>query len=112
MPKKTPEGKIPYEDIDQKEYHRQYYKKNKELIRAKRMMAKENIVTEDVKKWKEDKLNDPWAFYPFYDPSSNVRYGEEECSEGSTPPNTECLFTSMTDIPSSLSTSINSKDAL
>ena len=29
MPKKTPEGKIPYEDIDQKEYHRQYYQKNK-----------------------------------------------------------------------------------
>ena len=99
MPKKTPEGKIPYEDIDQKEYHRQYYKKNKELIRAKRMMAKENIVTEDVKKWKEDKLKDPWAFYPFYDPSSNVRYGEEE-------------DTSITDIPSSLSISIDSKDAL
>jgi len=99
MPKKTPEGKIPYEDIDQKEYHRQYYKKNKELIRAKRMMAKENIVTQDVKKWKEDKLNDPWAFYPFYDPSSNVRYGEEE-------------DISITDIPSSLSTSINSKEAL
>ena len=105
MPKKTPEGKIPYEDIDQKEYHRQYYKKNKELIRAKRMMAKEHIVTQDVKKWKEDKLNDPWSFYPFYDPSINVRYGEEPEIE-------HVLDTSITDIPSSLSISINSKDAL
>ena len=94
-------------------YHKEYYKKNKELIRAKRLLLKGNIVTQDVRQWKIDKMNDPWAFYPFYDPSSNIRYGDE-CSEGSTPPNTECetAFTSMTDIPSSLSTSINSKDAL
>lgn len=99
MPKKTPEGKIPYEDIDQKEYHRQYYQKNKELIRAKRMIAKETIITEDVKAWKERMLNNPYALYPFYDPSSSIRYGEEP-------------DTSMTDIPSSLSISINSKEAL
>ena len=97
MPRPTPPNKIPYEDIDQKEYHRQYYKKNKELIRAKRMMARENIVTEDVKKWKEDKLKDPYALYPFYDSNSTKRYGEEPDD------------TSITDIPSSLSTSINSK---
>ena len=96
MPKKTPEGKIPYEDIDQKEYHRQYYQKNKELIRAKRMMAKEHIITEDVKKWKEEKLKDPYALYPFYDPSSNRRYGEEP-------------DISITDSSPSLSISINSK---
>ena len=99
MPKKTPEGKIPYEDIDQKDYHRQYYQKNKELIRAKRMMAKETIVTEDVKKWKEEKLKDPYALYPFYDPSSNRRYGEEP-------------DISITDSSPSLSISINSKEAL
>ena len=99
MPKKTLEGKIPYEDIDQKEYHRQYYKKNKELIRAKRMSAKENIVTQDVKKWKEEKLKDPYALYPFYDPSSNRRYGEEP-------------DISITDSSPSLSISINSKEAL
>ena len=77
MPRKTREGMIPYEDIDQKEYHRQYYKKNRELIRAKRMLAKETIVTEDVKAWKERMLNNPYALYPFYDPSSSIRYGEE-----------------------------------
>ena len=97
MPKKTPEGRIPYEDIDQKEYHRQYYKKNKELIRAKRMMAKEHVVTEDVRLWKENKLKDPYALYPFYDHNSTKRYGEEPDD------------TSITDMPSSLSTSINSK---
>ena len=105
MPKKTSEGKIPYEDIDQKEYHRQYYKKNKELIRAKRMMAKENIVTEDVKKWKEDKLKDPWGFHPFHDYSKPASYVEEPEIE-------HVLDTSITDIPSSLSISINSKVAL
>ena len=99
MPRPTPLGKIPFEDIDQKEYHRQYYKKIKELIRAKRMMAKEHIITEDVKVWKESKLKDPYAFYPFYDPNSKKRYGEEE-------------ETSITDNPSSLSTSINSNAVL
>lgn len=99
MPKPTKAGKIPYEDIDQREYHRQYYQKNKELIRAKRMMAKETIVTEDVRLWKEEKLKDPYALYPFYDPSSNVRYGEEP-------------DISIMDTPSSFSISIKSKEAL
>ena len=99
MPRKTKEGMIPYEDIDQKEYHRLYYKKNRELIRLKRLQAKETIVTEDVKAWKERMLNNPWALYPFYDPSSNKRYGEE--------PDTSTIGT-----PSSSPTSINSKASL
>jgi len=78
MPRQTREGMIPYEAINQKDYHKEYYKKNRDLIRAKRMMAKEIILTEDVKAWKEQKMKDPWALYPFYDPSSNKRYGEEE----------------------------------
>ena len=61
------------------DYHKEYYRKNKELIRAKRLLLlKGTIVTEDVKQWKIDKMNDPWAFYPFYDPNSKKRYGEEE----------------------------------
>jgi phospholipase C len=81
-----------------REYHKEYYKRNKELIRAKRLLTEKNIVTEDVKQWKINKMNDPWAFYPFYDPNSKKRYGEEpdisnaivaSCSKGSTPPNTE-----------------------
>ena len=51
-----------------KEYHKGYYRKNKELIRAKRLLTEKNIVTEDVKQWKIDKLNDPYAFQPFYNP--------------------------------------------
>lgn len=102
MTKPTKPGKIPYEDIDQKDYHRHYYQRNKELIRAKRMMATQTVITEDVKKWKENKLNDPWAFRPFHDYSKLASYVEE--------PNIEhVLDTSMTDIPSSLSISINSK---
>jgi hypothetical protein len=93
MPRKTKDGMIPYEEIDQKEYHRQYYKKNKELIRNKRLQAKETILTEDVKKWKEEKLKDPFALYPFYDPNSTKRYGEE--------PDTSNPDTSTTGIPSS-----------
>lgn len=77
MPRKTREGLIPYEETDQKEYHKLYYRKNKDLIRLKRLQAKETILTEDVKAWKERMLNNPWALYPFYDPSSNKRYGEE-----------------------------------
>ena len=73
------------------DYHKEYYRKNKELIRAKRLLNQKNIVTQDVKQWKIDKMNDPWAFYPFHD----------LCSKGSTPPNTECgtACTSNTSIP-------------
>ena len=99
MPRKTRKGLIPYEEQDQKEYHRLYYKKNRDLIRLKRLQAKETLVTEDVKAWKERMLNNPYALYPFYDPSSNKRYGEE--SDIST-----------IDTPSSSPTSINSKASL
>lgn len=70
MPRKTKEGMIPYEEIDQKEYHRQYYKKNRDIIKMKRMLAKETIITEDVMAWKQRMLNNPYAFNPFYDPST------------------------------------------
>jgi len=99
MPRKTREGLIPYEDTDQKEYHKLYYRKNRDLIRLKRLQAKETIITEDVKAWKERMLNNPYALYPFYDPSSNNRYGEEP-------------DTSTNGTPSSSPTSINSNAAL
>ena len=100
MPRKTREGLIPYEEQDQKEYHRLYYKKNRDLIKMKRMLAKETILTEDVKAWKERMLNNPYALYPFYDPNSTKRYGEDE-SDMST-----------TGTPSSSPTSINSNALL
>jgi hypothetical protein len=93
MPRKTREGLIPYEETDQKEYHRLYYKKNRDLIKMKRMLAKETILTEDVKAWKERMLKNPYALYPFYDPSSSIRYGEE--------PDTSNPDTSNVGIPSS-----------
>jgi len=77
MPRKVKEGKIAYEPIDQSAYHKEYYKKNRDLIKLKRMLANETIITEDVKAWKERMLKNPYALYPFYDPSSSVRYGEE-----------------------------------
>jgi hypothetical protein len=61
-----------------RDYHKAYYKRNKELIRAKRLLTEKNIVTEDVKQWKINKMNDPWAFNPFYDPNAKVRYAYGE----------------------------------
>ena len=55
-----------------------HHKRNKELIRAKRLLTEKNIVTEDVKQWKINKMNDPWAFNPFYDPNAKVRYAYGE----------------------------------
>lgn len=63
---------------DAKNYHKEYYRRNKEIIRAKRLLTEKNIVTEDVKQWKIDKMNDPWAFNPFYDPNAKVRYSYGE----------------------------------
>ena len=77
---------IPYEETDQREYHRLYYKKNRDLIKMKRM------------------LNNPYALYPFYDPSSSIRYGEESA--------TSIPDTSNVGSPSSSPTSINSKASL
>jgi len=71
-------------NVSVQNYHKEYYKKNKELIRSKRLLLKANIVNEDVKQWKINKINNPWAFYPFHD-SNTI---------------------------SSTSSSINSKDAL
>jgi hypothetical protein len=63
---------------DAKNYHKEYYRRNKEMIRAKRLLTDKNIVTEDVKLWKIDKMNDPFAFHPFYDPNAKVRYAYGE----------------------------------
>jgi hypothetical protein len=84
MGRKTREGLIPYEETDQREYHKLYYKKNRDLIRLKRLQAKETIITEDVKAWKERMLNDPYALYPFYEPNSTKHYNEESTSKPDT----------------------------
>jgi hypothetical protein len=63
---------------DAKNYHKEYYRRNKEMIRAKRLLTDKNIVTEDVKLWKINKMNDPFAFNPFYNPNAKVRYAYGE----------------------------------
>jgi len=51
--------------IEDKVYSRAYYKKNRDAILAKYKLAKQNLIVEEVKKWKEDMLNNPDAFNPF-----------------------------------------------
>jgi len=53
-------------DLEHKIYNRDYYKKNRDLIAAKYKQIKQNLLYEEVKNWKEEKLNDPNAFSPFY----------------------------------------------
>jgi len=65
-------------NIPARTYHKEYYKRNKELIRAKRLLTEKYIVTQDVRQWKIDKMNDPFAFNPFYDPNAKVRYAYGE----------------------------------
>jgi len=65
-------------NIPARTYHKEYYKRNKELIRAKRLLTEKDIVTQDVRQWKIDKMNDPFAFNPFYDPNAKVRYAYGE----------------------------------
>jgi hypothetical protein len=64
-------------NIPARTYHKEYYKRNKELIRAKRLQTNENILTDEVKQWKIDKLNDPFAFYPFHNNQQKTRHSGE-----------------------------------
>jgi hypothetical protein len=63
--------------MEARTYHKEYYKRNKEQIRAKRMLTNENTLTEDVKQWKIDKENDPYAFYPFHNDQPKTRHSGE-----------------------------------
>jgi len=52
--------------LEHKIYNRDYYKKNRDLIAAKYKQIKQELLYEQVKNWKEEKLKDPNAFSPFY----------------------------------------------
>jgi hypothetical protein len=75
MPRKTRAHMQPYQpnytSEERTNYNREYYIKNRELIQAKYIMSKQSIALDDLTKWKEDKLKDPYALYPFYDPSKD-----------------------------------------
>lgn len=51
-----------------KEYHKQYYKDNKEAIKARRLeTAKRQAATNTAaKEWKERNINNPHIFQPFH----------------------------------------------
>jgi hypothetical protein len=51
--------------IEEKTYCRAYYKNNRDAILAKYKLNKQNAIVEEVKAWKEQKLNNPDAFNPF-----------------------------------------------
>lgn len=47
-------------------YSKDYYQYNKNKILEKYKLNKQNLIVEEVKAWKEKKLNDPNAFNPFF----------------------------------------------
>jgi hypothetical protein len=51
--------------IEEKKYSRAYYKKNRDAILAKYKLDKQNAITNEVMKWKQEKLADLNAFNPF-----------------------------------------------
>jgi len=63
--------------MEARTYHKEYYKRNKEQIRAKRLLTNENTLTEDVKQWKINKDNDPYALYPFHNDQPKKRHSGE-----------------------------------
>jgi hypothetical protein len=51
--------------IEEKKYSRAYYKKNRDAILAKYKLDKQKAITDQVMKWKQEKLADLNAFNPF-----------------------------------------------
>jgi hypothetical protein len=51
-----------------KEYHKEYYKKYKDMLKYKRDLNKTCKVSEDVISWKVMMENNPNCFYPFAKP--------------------------------------------
>jgi len=50
-----------------KDYHKEYYKKNRLTMKYKRDLEKASKLTQEVLDWKKTKEADPYALYPFYD---------------------------------------------
>jgi len=49
-----------------KDYHKEYYKKNRLVMKYKRDLEKACKLTQEVLDWKKTKLADPYALFPFY----------------------------------------------
>jgi hypothetical protein len=68
MPSKYWTKERPCQQIEppqEKVYSRDYYKYNRDKILLKYKLDKQNAIVDEVKKWKEDMLNNPNAFNPF-----------------------------------------------
>lgn len=50
-----------------KNYHKEYYKKNRDILKYKRELMKATKITDEVINWKKIKEADPYALYPFYE---------------------------------------------
>ena len=50
-----------------RDYHKEYYRKNRLAMKAKREADKCIKLTQEVIDWKKAKLQDPYALFPFYD---------------------------------------------
>lgn len=50
-----------------KDYHKEYYKKNRLTMKAKRDALIASKLTQEVLDWKKAKEKDPYALFPFYD---------------------------------------------
>lgn len=50
-----------------KDYHKEYYKKNRLSMKAKRDAENAYKLTQEVLDWKKTKEKDPYALFPFYD---------------------------------------------
>lgn len=55
-----------------KDYHKEYYKKNRDILKYKRELIKATKITDEVMDWKKNKEADPYALYPFYEGSRGV----------------------------------------
>lgn len=49
------------------DYHKEYYKKNRLVMKAKRDELTSSKLTQEVLDWKKTKEKDPYALFPFYD---------------------------------------------
>ena len=55
-----------------RDYHKEYYKKNRLTMKYKRDLEKASKLTQEVLDWKNAKLKDPYALFPFYDGSGTL----------------------------------------
>lgn len=64
-----------------KDYHKEYYKRNRLTMKYKRDLEKSSKLTQEVLDWKKAKEKDLYALFPFYEGTRGV----QDTSHNSTP---------------------------